>query len=250
VSCAARISHVSITYHGHVALHDVSLEFHRGDFVGVIGPNGAGKTTLLTVINGLGRIRAGKVEILGEHAESRSFGRLRRRIGYVPQRSNIDPRVPISCCEAVLTGRVGRIGLLRQPGPDDHEIVRRVMKQCGIEHLRDRPVGQVSGGEQQKVAFARALCQEPEIMLLDEPTANLDPQAVSELTALIVDVYRRLGLTVVMVTHQFDRLPDVCGRVLMMKAARIVFDGPKAEALDPGRLETLWSTPSDRVDHA
>ncbi|MEO0079426.1 MAG: metal ABC transporter ATP-binding protein [candidate division WOR-3 bacterium] len=240
MSCAVEVRNVSVTYYEHLALHDVSLNIHRGDFLGIIGPNGAGKTTLLTVINGLGQIHAGTVRILGTSAQGAILTRLRQRIGYVPQNLNIDPRSPITCYEAVLIGRFGRLGLFRRPKPNDHEKVAMMMELMGIAHLRERPVGLVSGGEAQKVALARALVQEPEMLLLDEPTANLDPRAVKEIIGLIVDVYRRFSLTVVMVTHQLDHLPEVCNRVVFMKDTRIIFSGTRSEALQPERLTQLF----------
>lgn len=240
MSCAARLGNVSVSYYEHIALAGVSLEIHERDFVGIIGPNGAGKTTLITVLNGLGNIRAGTVHVLGEPATRSSFGRLRRRIGYVPQHLHVDPRAPVSCLEAVLIGRFGRLGLFRRPGSRDRELALEMLELTGIAHLRDRPVGQVSGGEARKVALARALVQEPELLLLDEPTANLDPRSARELVALVSEVYRRFPLTVVMVTHLLEHLPQACNRVVMMADARVVFSGSREQALVPERLAALW----------
>jgi ABC-type Mn2+/Zn2+ transport system ATPase subunit len=241
LSCAVALRNVTVSYRGHVALHDVSLDFHRGEFVGVIGPNGAGKTTLLTVINGLGRVHSGSVRILDEPATPASLPRLRRRIGYVPQQQRIDPRAPLSCRDAVAIGRYGRAGLLRRLGRKDHAAVDCALQLTGITALADRPVGQVSGGEAQKVAIARALAQEPEILLLDEPTASLDRSAVAEVTALVVAAWRDLKLTVVLVTHQLERLPEDCGTVVAVRAGRVLFCGPRAEALRPGLVERLYA---------
>jgi ABC-type cobalamin/Fe3+-siderophores transport system ATPase subunit len=240
LSCAVEVSRVSVSYREHLALHDVSLSIHRGEFAGIIGPNGAGKTTLLTVINGLGRIHSGTVSIMDQPATRSDFTRLRRRIGYVQQRLAIDPRAPISCFDAVILGRFGRVGLFRSPSRADHEAAEKAMELTHILHLRDRPVGRVSGGEAQKVSLARALAQEPDILLLDEPTANLDPAAVKEILELIADAHRRLNLTTVMVTHQQEQLPGICNRVVMMKQARIVFSGTRAEALRPELLSALY----------
>jgi len=235
VTEAVSLRSVTVSYREHIALRDVSLDIGRGDFCGIIGPNGAGKTTLLTVINGLGRIHCGTVRILDETATNTNFGRLRRRIGYVAQQERVDPRVPISCLEAVLIGRCGRAGLLRRLDANDRERALAMMELTRMSHLASRPVGQLSGGEARKIALARALVQEPEMLLLDEPTSNLDPRAVSELTELVVDAYRRFNLTVVMVTHQLDHLPEVANRVVMVKNTRIVFAGDRA-ALDDERL--------------
>ncbi|MBM3316005.1 ABC transporter ATP-binding protein, partial [candidate division WOR-3 bacterium] len=233
MSCAVEVRNVSVSYHEHLALHDVSLELHRGDFLGIIGPNGAGKTTLLTVMNGLGRIRGGTVRVFDRPAGPADFGRLRRRIGYVPQHLDVDPRAPVSCFESVLIGRYGRLGLLRRPGEEDRRSVEELLQLTGTAHLKDRPVGRVSGGEARKLALARALVQEPELLLLDEPTANLDTRAVREILDLITGVYRRLGLTVAMVTHQLDHLPGACNRVVLMKQTRVLFAGPRELGLTP-----------------
>jgi ABC-type Mn2+/Zn2+ transport system ATPase subunit len=232
---AVSLRSVTVSYREHIALRDVSLDIGRGNFCGIIGPNGAGKTTVLTVINGLGHIHSGTVHIMDEPATRANFGRLRRRIGYVAQQERVDPRVPISCLEAVLVGRCGRAGLLRRLDDNDRARARQIMELTSTSHLADRPVGQLSGGEARKIALARALVQEPEILLLDEPTSNLDPRAVSELSELIVDAYHRFRLTVVMVTHQLDHLPPVANQVMMIKDARVTYSGDRT-ALDDTRL--------------
>jgi ABC-type cobalamin/Fe3+-siderophores transport system ATPase subunit len=232
---AVSLRSVTVSHRDHVALHDVSLDIGRGDFCGLIGPNGAGKTTLLTVINGLGRIHTGTVAILGEPATPANFGRLRRRIGYVAQQERIDPRAPISCLEAVLVGACGRAGLFRRLTTRDQERARAMMELTRTVHLAERPVGRVSGGEARKIALARALVQEPEILLLDEPTSNLDPRAVREFGELVVDAYRRFRLTVVIVTHQLDHLPSVANHIIMVKNGHITFAGDRA-ALNDRRL--------------
>jgi len=238
---AVSVRSVTVSYREHIALRDVSLDIRRGDFCGIIGPNGAGKTTLLTVINGLGRIHSGTVSVLGETATRANFGRLRRRIGYVAQQERVDPRVPISCLEAVLVGRCGRAGLLRRLNDNDRARARQMMELTRTSHLADRPVGRLSGGEARKIALARALVQEPEILLLDEPTSNLDPRAVRELSELVVDAYHRFNLTVVMVTHQLDHLPPVAGRVIMVKNASVTFSGDRTALADARLIAELFA---------
>jgi ABC-type cobalamin/Fe3+-siderophores transport system ATPase subunit len=232
---------VSVSYREHVALSDATLDISRGDFCGVIGPNGAGKTTLLTIINGLGRIISGTVSILGEPATGANYSRLRRRIGYVAQQERVDPRAPISCLEAVLVGRCGRAGLLRRLNREDHEQARAMMELTRTSHLATRPVGHLSGGEARKIALARALVQEPEILLLDEPTSNLDPRAVRELGELVVEVFHRFNLTVVMVTHQLDHLPPVANRIVMVKNGRITYSGDRSALADARLIADLFA---------
>ena len=184
MSCAVRLENVSVSYYEHIALRDVSLELHRRDFAAIIGPNGAGKTTLLTVINGLGDIRAGKIRVLDTPLNRRTVRGLRCRIGYVPQHLNVDPRAPVNCRESVLLGRVGRAGMLRSLSAADRKAADRALEMTGVLELAERPVGHLSGGEAQKINLARALAQEPEILLLDEPFANLDLRAADELESV------------------------------------------------------------------
>ncbi|MFO7674698.1 MAG: ATP-binding cassette domain-containing protein [bacterium] len=239
--CAVRLDRVSVSYYEHIALRDVSLILRRREFAAIIGPNGAGKTTLLTVVNGLGNIRAGKVEVLGTGLSRRTVRGLRRRIGYVPQHLNVDPRTPLDCREAVLLGRVGRAGLLRRLSPADNRATERALEMTGMAALADRPVGHLSGGEAQKINLARALAQEPEILLLDEPFANLDPHAGDELEALVSAAHEQFALTTILVTHRVDRLPAPCRRIILMKQTRIVFDGDRAAALAPARVAALFA---------
>ena len=238
---AVSLSSVTVSYREHVALHDVSLDIRHGDFCGIIGPNGAGKTTLLTVINGLGRIHSGTVNILGERATRANFGRLRRRIGYVAQQERIDPRAPISCLEAVLVGACGRAGLFRRLTAHDRERAHAMMELTRTSHLAERPVGRISGGEARKIALARALVQEPEILLLDEPMSNLDPRAVREFGELVVDAYRRFNLTVVMVTHQLDHLPLIANRITMLKDGRVTYSGDRTALNDERLIAELFA---------
>jgi ABC-type cobalamin/Fe3+-siderophores transport system ATPase subunit len=149
----------------------------------------------------------------------------------VAQQERVDPRAPISCLDAVLVGRCGRAGLLHRLTSADKERALAMMELTRTAHLAERPVGRVSGGEARKIALARALVQEPELLLLDEPTSNLDPRAVSEFGELVVDAFQRFHLTVVMVTHQLDHLPPIANRIVMVKDGRVTYSGARA-ALD------------------
>lgn len=241
MTAAVAIEGVTVSYYQHVALRDVWLTIPAGEFVGVVGPNGAGKTTLLTVVNGLGRLHSGVVRLFGERLTAGNIRHWRSQVGYVPQELRVDPRVPFSCFDAVLIGVYGRLGLFRSPGAAEIARAKELMRFFRIEPLAARPVGQISGGEMQKVALARALISEPKILLLDEPTVNLDPPSVRELIELISRVYLEFGLTVVMVTHQIEHLPAVCSRVVLMRRARVVFSGDREEGLRTERLEALFA---------
>jgi zinc transport system ATP-binding protein len=188
-----------VTYNGLIVLEDVSLEIEAGRFVGILGPNGAGKSTLLKVILGLVRPSRGRVRVFGESPQ-----KLRRRgeaLGYLPQKPLIDPHFPVSVLDVVLMGRYGRIGLGRRPRPEDIQAARFHLEMVGIPHLAHRPIGEISGGEQQRVFIARALCVEPRLLILDEPMISLDACAQDDLYEMVYDLKEKLDLTVLMVSH-------------------------------------------------
>ncbi|GAB6178268.1 ABC transporter ATP-binding protein [Desulfobaculum senezii] len=238
-----RMDNVSAAYGRHVAMHGVSLTVQRGDFLGIIGPNGAGKTTMLTVTNGMGRIAGGRVEVFGTEVTPRSARLLRKRIGYVAQRQDIDPLLPISVRESVVSGSFGRIGLFRRVPHSVVEYAEELLDMVGIGALAQRPLGHLSGGEQQRAAIARALVQRPDLLLLDEPTAALDWQAQREILELVRTIHTRFGLTSLIVTHDLNSLPDVTNRIAFMKDGRMVWQGTPRGALDEARLSELYGTP-------
>ncbi|MBN1823048.1 MAG: ABC transporter ATP-binding protein [Endomicrobiales bacterium] len=237
------IKGVSVSYRENAALRNVSIDIAEGSFVSVIGPNGAGKTTFLTVINGLGNITAGTVEVFGERITRRNLNRIRKDIGYVPQHLAVDPRSPISVREAVNIGRFGKIGLGGRWKVSDDEIVENALRTVGIAGLADKPIGHLSGGEHQKVSIARALAQEPRIILLDEPTSNLDPRAQNEIIGLIENIYKDKKYTVVFVTHVLSHIPHSCTDVVLMKNAMVVNSGPADKMLEAGVLSELYDFP-------
>ena len=238
-----KIENAVVSYREDVALRDVSLEVKRGEFLGIIGPNGAGKTTLLTLINGLGKLLEGHVRVLGNSINRGSVNGVRKRIGYVSQLHNIDPRMPINVHEVVMVGRYGKLGLFRRPNKKDHDIVDRTLELVGMSHLAKRPIGHLSGGEQQRVAIARALTQEPEMFLLDEPTASLDWRAQRELLELIKIIHEYQNLTTLFVTHDLNALPDICDRVVLMKNGKIWHQGKPEEVLKTDILSQLYDAP-------
>jgi len=236
-----KIENAVVSYREDVALRGVSLSVKKGDLIGIIGPNGAGKTTILTLINGLGKIVRGQVEVLGCKLSKGCPTFLRRKIGYVPQIQNIDPRMPISAREVVMTGCYGRLGLLRRPNRADWQLVDSMLDLVGMSHLATRPIGHLSGGEQQRVAIARALAQEPQILLLDEPTASLDRRARKSILELIRNIHCSQRLTTLMVTHELDAAAKICSWIVLMKQGRIWAQGKPDEVLQEEVLDLLYS---------
>ena len=237
-----------VSYREDVALRGVSLKVESGEFVGIIGPNGAGKTTLLTIVNGLGKLLNGRVWVLGDYLTSGNSHSLRKKVGYVAQVENIDPRMPMNVREVVMIGRYGVLGLIRRPGRHDWELVDEMLELVGMTHLALRPIGHLSGGEQQRVAIARCLAQEPELFLLDEPTASLDWKAQTEILELVKEIHDSRRLTTLFVTHDLDALPHTCDRVVLMKDGLIVDDGPPNQLISTDSLSRLYSMPAPVVE--
>ena len=241
------IENAVVSYREDIALRGVSLKVKRGEFVGIVGPNGAGKTTLLTIVNGLGKLLRGRVSVLGHHITPGNGHSLRKRVGYVPQVERIDPRMPINVREVVMIGRYGILGLRGRPGRHDWEVVDRALALVDMTHLTQRPIGHLSGGEQQRVAIARCLSQEPELFLLDEPTASLDWKAQSEILELVRRIHDLRHLTTLFVTHDLNCLPVACDRVVLMKEGLIWGDGSPGELLTDDKLSRLYDMPISAV---
>ena len=185
---------VSFAYDGDLVLRDVCLEVAPRDFACMVGPNGGGKTTLLKLILGLLAPAAGRITVFGGPPQE-----ARTRIGYMPQHAQVDLRFPVSVADVVLMGRLGRAEIMGPYRRAHRDAAGQALREVGLYDLRQRPFGTLSGGQRQRTLIARALAAEPELLLLDEPTANLDAPAESDLYELL----RRLNerLTIVMVTH-------------------------------------------------
>jgi ABC-type Mn2+/Zn2+ transport system ATPase subunit len=242
-STIINIQDAVVSYREDVALQGVSMEVKKGEFIGIIGPNGAGKTTLLTVINGLGKLVHGKAWVLGSWLNGRNSGNLRKRIGYVAQVERIDPRLPINVRETVMVGCYGRLGLFHRPTRAQWKTVDEVLEMVGIAHLSERPIGHLSGGEYQRAAIARALVQQPEIFLLDEPTASIDKKAQREILNLIQLVHKEYHTTTLFVTHDLRTLPSTCQRLILMKDGRIWQQGSPESMLREEVLTQLYGAP-------
>jgi len=228
-------------------LDGITLSVSPNEFVGIVGPNGAGKTTLLNVIAGFERFE-GTLSLFG-HRESWTRSReTRLRIAYVPQLFQIDPAFPILAAEAVMTGAIGRLGLFHSPGRREREKTMRLMEMMRVAHLADRPLGQLSGGERQKVSLARAILQQPDILLMDEPTANLDIAVQKEVLDLITDIHNRENLTILFVTHDFNMLPAAMRRAVLLNHGKTVFDGNINTAMSSQILSGLFQYPLETFE--
>jgi ABC-type Mn2+/Zn2+ transport system ATPase subunit len=210
---------ITVLYNGTPALDDLSLEVDEGELIAVVGPNGAGKSTLLKVIAGALTPSTGQVRVFGHGPCGHAC------IAYVPQRAAVDWAFPVTVHDVVLMGRTGRLGLLRRPRLDDHEIVNRSIDIVGLTSLAHRQISELSGGQQQRMFLARALAQEAELMLMDEPMAGLDVASEGH----IMDILKELGrtnVTILVAMHDLAAAGEHFHRVLLLNKRLVGFGTP------------------------
>lgn len=201
-------------------LRGVHIEAKPCEFVSIIGANGAGKTTLLKVVDGIFKPDQGQVMVLGQNLNlCNKLSSLRKNIAVVPQKPN-PIQFPIRVEEAVLMGRYGKIGLFRNPKQKDWEKTNEAMEAVGIKSFSKKLVRELSGGEQQKVALARALAQEPLILLLDEPTTYLDSASRLEIMEIIHSIHHQRGLTTLLVSHDSQLVEQYSDKTYLLESGK------------------------------
>ncbi|MBN1540930.1 metal ABC transporter ATP-binding protein [candidate division KSB1 bacterium] len=193
------LQNVSVAYQDKIVLQDITLSVSPGAFLGILGPNGSGKTTLLRTMLGLTDPFDGTVRVFGK--EPKKLKRLREKIGYVPQQSHIDLTFPIQVKDVVLLGRAYKMGLGKRPHNQDREAVEEALELVHMTDFADEQFGRLSGGQRQRVLIARALALQPDLLMLDEPTAALDVGAAESFYEWLHNTHKNLGLTLVLVTH-------------------------------------------------
>ncbi|MBM3188035.1 MAG: metal ABC transporter ATP-binding protein [Chloroflexi bacterium] len=226
------VSHVTLRYDGHTALEDVSFGLSAGERVAVVGPNGAGKSTLFKVIAGVLDPTAGQVRVAG-HCPAGHIC-----IAFVPQRSQVDWRFPVSVADVVMMGRAGRLGPLRYPGRRDRESVRACLQVVGLADLANRQISELSGGQQQRMFIARALAQEAELMLMDEPLTGLDLPSQEQILD-ILDALRARKVTVMVATHDLNLAAERFDSVLLLNR-RVLGFGRPAEVFGEAQLREAY----------
>lgn len=210
---------------GREVLHDVSLTVDTGEFVAVLGANGSGKTTLVRALVGLVPLSAGSLRVFGTPlARFRAWPRL----GYVPQRLLVGSGVPSTVREVVASGRTARVRRLRPLRRSDHAAIDHALEDVGLAHRANDPVATLSGGQQQRVLIARALAGEPDVLVLDEPTAGVDADSQDTLAGALGHLSQQGG-SVVLVAHELGPLAGLLGRAIVLSAGRVVSDGPPPE---------------------
>ncbi len=234
MSFAISVHNVSYNYGQTPILQDISFDIPKGSFYIIIGPNGSGKTTLMKIMAGTAKLKKGRVKIMGRPMKDYSRAEIARTIAFVPQ--NIPDDFSFTVREIVLMGRSPHQGVLGLERKKDSEILARAMKFTGIDHLAKRKTDRLSGGERQRAFIARAICQEPEIILLDEPTAALDLAHQIRIMDLMEKLKNEKGVTIVMVSHDVNLAAMYGDFLLLLKDGRIVSRGATDEVL---RFETL-----------
>lgn len=233
-----RFDHASFGFPGVIALKDISLSINAGEFVGVIGPNGSGKTTLCRAILGLMAPVEGHLHIFDCACDALRCHH-RAKIGYLPQKGVVDRNFPVTVLETVMMGRYGALGLFTRPGAKDRAIAMEALSHVEMDKHKDTALGHLSGGQQQRVFIARALAQQPKVLLLDEPTTGLDMTAQHNVIELIEHLHDELRLTIVLITHDINMIRSRVDRLVLLKT-RLFASGPPAEVLKPEILSQVY----------
>jgi zinc transport system ATP-binding protein len=220
-------------------LEDINLSVKELDFIGLIGPNGGGKTTLIKVLLGLLPPTRGQVRIMGLDVNEG-----RRHIGYVPQLVEFDHDFPVNVRDVARMGRLGNRGWPRRYTAEDDEIVAEVLRNVQMLHLGDHPIGELSGGQRQRVYVARALAGEPRILLLDEPTASVDPQVQVSIYELLRDLNEHI--TILLISHDMGAISSYVKTVGCLNR-RLYYHGDRE--ITPDMLEPAYQCPVDLIAH-
>lgn len=227
------VDDVTVAYREEPVLWDVDLHVPEGTLMAIVGPNGAGKTTLIKAILGLVERAAGQVLIYG-----RPYREQRHLVAYVPQRGTVDWDFPTSALDVVMMGRYGHLGWFRRPGNDERKRALHALAEVGMEDFADRQISQLSGGQQQRVFLARALVQDAQIYLMDEPFQGVDATTERAIVTVLQEL-QAAGRTVVAVHHDLETVPEYFDRVLLLNV-RAIAAGPVDEVFTPENLRRAY----------
>ncbi len=231
------VQNVCFAYNSHPILQDVNLEVQKGQVVSIVGPNGAGKSTLLKCMARLLKPQGGTVYLNGKDIAGQKSRELAKAMGYVPQ--NIRDVFPFTVLETVLMGR--KPHLTWDVGDEDFRVVTQVMKFLEIEELAERPLDQLSGGQKQKVFVARALAQQPEVFLFDEPTSNLDVRHQLEVFTTIKQLAETEGRTVIVVVHDLNLATRFSDMLVMLKQGAIYATGKPEQVITEDNIRAVYN---------
>jgi zinc transport system ATP-binding protein len=240
------IRNVSVRYaNGVQALDDINLDVNDKDLIALIGPNGAGKSTLLKVILGLIKPITGSVRLLGSEDLTKNL----KYVGYVPQSAQArDQNLPFSVFETVMLGRTPHAGMFHGLGEKDKRKVEEVLKLFGILDLKDRKIGQLSGGQSQRVFLAKAMVADPKLLLLDEPTSGVDTTSKTEFYNTLGRLNKETGITVILSSHDIGVITKIANRVLCINRTQF-FCGENADFHASTEIHKMYNHPVEIIDH-
>jgi manganese/zinc/iron transport system ATP- binding protein len=224
---------LTVAYHKRPVLYGVDLQVPAGKLIGIIGPNGAGKSTLIKAIMGVVTPASGWIKIFGQ-----PFKRALTRVGYVPQRESVDWDFPVNVMDVVLMGRYGHLRLMQRPTRRDREIARECLEKVNMLPYADRQIANLSGGQQQRVFLARALAQESDIYLMDEPFAGVDAATEASIITLLHELKSR-GKTIMVVNHDLPTARTYFDHLLLINM-RVVAFGPTQEVFTHELLQKTY----------
>lgn len=227
------IHDVTVAYHRRPVLWDIDLTLDQPRLVGIIGPNGAGKSTFIKAILGLVPLASGHVTVFDQ-----PLAKVRKRIGYVPQRESVDWEFPVNVLDVVLMGTYGRLGWFRRPGRDERELALKCLGKVGLESFADRQIGQLSGGQQQRTFLARALAQQADMYFMDEPMAGVDAATERAIFTLLQEL-RDQGKMVLVVHHDLRTIPQYFDHVILLNT-HLVASGPTPESFTQDNLRKTY----------
>jgi manganese/iron transport system ATP-binding protein len=229
---ALKISGLSYRYNSHYALEQLNFEVSLGERLAVVGPNGAGKSTLFKIVAGVIKPTQGTVSVYGHEPSGHIC------IAYVPQRSQVDWNFPVNVSDVVMMGRISKIGPLKWPRSRDWDIVHQALREVGMYQLSGSGINELSGGQQQRVFIARALAQEAELILMDEPLTGLD-QATQDDLFLILDRLRERKVTIMIALHDLKIAAERFDRVMLLNR-NLVSLGTASQVLTPEHLQRAY----------
>ncbi|MEM1043279.1 MAG: metal ABC transporter ATP-binding protein [Bacteroidota bacterium] len=230
---AIDVTDLTVAYRDRPVLWDIDLAVPEGVLMAIVGPNGAGKTTLIKAMLGLVDVAAGQTLIYGE-----PYARQRSLVAYVPQRGSVDWDFPTSVLDVVMMGLYGRLGWIRRPGKKEKQAALEALDKVGMRDLADRQISQLSGGQQQRVFLARALVQDAQVYLMDEPFQGVDATTERAIVTLLQEL-RQAGKTLVVVHHDLQTVPEYFDWVLLLNVRRIAA-GPVDEVFTEDNLRLTY----------
>ena len=237
IEAGLAVNDITVAYrNGHTALRHASFSIPRGTITALVGVNGSGKSTLFKAIMGFVPLTSGSVEILGLAGKA---ALKRNLVAYVPQSEDVDWNFPVLVEDVVMMGRYGHMNMLRIPSKTDHDMVTSALQRVSMLDFRKRQIGELSGDQKKRVFLARALAQEGQVILLDEPFTGVDVTTEEAIIALLAAL-RDEGKVMLVSTHNLGSVPEFCDRTVLVKAGTVLAHGPTAEIFTRENLEDTF----------